>query len=44
MQEMADFATERLIAFHKILTPEQREKIAGQIENHTPGGFWHAKR
>jgi protein CpxP len=31
-QEMADFAAERLIAFHATLTPEQREKVAKHIE------------
>jgi Spy/CpxP family protein refolding chaperone len=44
MQTMADFVTVRLMEFHKILTPEQREKIAGQIENFTPGGFRFAMR
>ena len=32
MQLMADFAADRLIAFHATLTPEQREKIAKHIE------------
>jgi len=32
MQEMADFASDRLIAFHATLTAEQREKIAEHIE------------
>jgi len=34
MQELAAFATERLLAFHATLTPEQREKIAVHIEEH----------
>jgi hypothetical protein len=38
MREMADFAVERLIAFHGTLTPEQREKIATRIEEHGEGG------
>jgi Spy/CpxP family protein refolding chaperone len=32
MQKMADFAADRLIAFHATLTDEQREKIAEHIE------------
>lgn len=32
MQTMADFAADRLIAFHETLTPEQREKVARHIE------------
>ena len=38
MSEMADFAADRLIAFHGTLTPEQREKIAAHIESRTSGG------
>lgn len=38
MSEMADFAAERLIAFHATLTPEQREEIATRIEEHSSGG------
>jgi protein CpxP len=38
MREMADFAAERLIAFHATLTPAQREKIAGRIEDRSSGG------
>lgn len=38
VREMADFAAERLIAFHGTLTPEQREKIATHIENHSSDG------
>ena len=43
MKEMADFATDRLIAFHATLTPEQREKVAAHIEEHASGrrGFFH---
>ena len=32
MQIMADFAADRLIAFHATLTAEQREKMAEHIE------------
>jgi Spy/CpxP family protein refolding chaperone len=38
LREMADFAAERLIAFHATLTPEQRETIATHIENRSSGG------
>lgn len=38
IREMADFAADRLIAFHRSLTPEQREKIAAHIENRSSGG------
>lgn len=38
MSEMADFAVDRLIAFHSTLAPEQREKIATHIESRTSGG------
>ena len=38
IREMADFAADRLIAFHQSLTPEQREKIAAHIENRSSGG------
>jgi Spy/CpxP family protein refolding chaperone len=34
MKELADFAADRLIAFHATLTPEQREKVAEHIEEH----------
>jgi protein CpxP len=34
MKELADFAADRLVAFHAVLTSEQREKVAGQIEEH----------
>ena len=34
MQELADFAADRLIAFHATLTAEQREKVAERIEEH----------
>ena len=35
MKELADFAADRLVAFHATLTPEQREKVAGHIEDHS---------
>jgi Spy/CpxP family protein refolding chaperone len=38
MKEMADFAAERLIAFHATLTPEQREMIATRIEKRSSNG------
>jgi len=38
LKEMADFAAERLIAFHQTLTPEQRDAIAAHIEDHSSGG------
>ncbi len=38
LREMADFTAERLIAFHAMLTPEQREAIATHIENHSSDG------
>jgi Spy/CpxP family protein refolding chaperone len=38
MRAMADFASERLIAFHATLTPEQRETIATHIENRSSSG------
>ncbi len=38
MHEMADFVAERVIAFHGILTPEQREKVAVHIEDRSSGG------
>jgi Spy/CpxP family protein refolding chaperone len=31
--ELADLAVDRLIAFHAVLTPEQREKIADHIKS-----------
>jgi len=34
LQELADLAVDRLIAFHAVLTPEQREKIAEHIKSH----------
>ena len=34
MKNLADFAADRLIAFHATLTPEQREKVAEHIEEH----------
>ena len=43
IKEMADFAADRLVAFHATLTPEQREKVAVHIEEHASGrrGFFH---
>ncbi|KPJ75994.1 MAG: hypothetical protein AMJ54_13350 [Deltaproteobacteria bacterium SG8_13] len=35
MQELADFAADRLVTFHATLTPEQREKTAELIEEHS---------
>jgi len=35
MKDLADLAAARLIAFHATLSPEQREKIAEHIEEHT---------
>ncbi len=35
MRDLADNAASRLIAFHATLSPEQREKIAAHIEEHT---------
>ncbi len=35
MKELADFAADRLVAFHATLTPEQREKVAETIEDHS---------
>jgi uncharacterized membrane protein len=32
MRNIADYAVDRLIAFHATLSPEQREELAGQIE------------
>jgi len=37
MEELAAFATDRLLVFHATLTPEQREKIAVHIEEHATG-------
>lgn len=38
LREMADFSAERLIAFHRTLTPEQREMIASRIESRSSDG------
>ena len=35
MKDLVDLAAARLISFHASLTPEQREKIAAHIEEHT---------
>ena len=35
MRDLADNAASRLIAFHATLSPEQREKIAAHIKEHT---------
>ena len=37
MKELADFAADRLLAFHGTLSPEQRQTIAERIENHATG-------
>jgi len=37
MDEMIAFAGDRVIEFHALLTPAQREKLAKEIENHQPG-------
>jgi Spy/CpxP family protein refolding chaperone len=34
MQTLVDLVADRLIGFHATLTPEQREKVAEQIEEH----------
>jgi uncharacterized membrane protein len=39
MHEMADFVSERVIAFHGILTPEQREMIAAHFQERWCSGF-----
>ena len=43
IKELADFATDRLVTFHATLTPEQREKVAEHIEEHSSRrhGFFH---
>ncbi len=38
VRDMADYAAQRLVAFHGTLTPEQREKIAAHIEDRSSGG------
>lgn len=38
VRDMADYAVQRLVAFHGTLTPEQREKIAAHIEDRSSGG------
>ena len=40
MKALADLAADRLVAFHATLTPEQREKLAAHIEEHTAGHAW----
>jgi periplasmic protein CpxP/Spy len=40
MKALADLAEDRLIAFHATLTPEQREKLAAHIEDHSTGHAW----
>ncbi len=37
MDQMITFLGDRVIQFHALLTPEQREKLAGEIEKHEPG-------
>ena len=43
MQQLADFAADRLITFHATLSADQREKIAEHIEEHASAkrGFFH---
>jgi Spy/CpxP family protein refolding chaperone len=43
IKELADLAADRLIAFHATLTPQQREKLAEQIEKHAAGPSWCRK-
>lgn len=38
IRDIADFAADRLIAFHLTLTPEQRESLAVHIENRSSNG------
>ncbi len=35
MHAMADFVADRIIVFHSTLTPDQRERIATRVENHS---------
>ena len=37
MEEIVAFAGDRIIEFHALLTPAQREKLAKEIEDHQPG-------
>ncbi len=37
MDEVIAYLSDRIIEFHALLTPEQREKLAGEIEKHEPG-------
>ncbi len=43
MDEMIAFAGDRVIEFHALLTPVQREKLAKEIENHRPGDRRHCR-
>ena len=43
MKELADFAADRLIAFHATLTAEQREKVAEHIEEHASNRRWFCR-
>ena len=37
MEKVVAFLSDRVIEFHALLTPEQREKLAEEIEKHEPG-------
>ena len=43
MKKSADFAADRLIAFHATLTAEQREKVAEHIEEHASNRRWFCR-
>ena len=43
MKELADFAADRLIAFHATLTAEQREKMAEHIEERASNKRWFCR-
>lgn len=43
MDEMVTYLSDRVIQFHALLTPEQREKLATEIENHKPGHGRHCR-
>ena len=43
MEEMVAYAGDRIIEFHALLTPEQREKLATEIESHQ-SGHWRRCR
>ena len=37
MDKLITYLSGQIIEFHALLTPEQREKLAGEIEKHEPG-------